>query len=94
MSQTLTVQISDQAYAAIRAQAETTGVSDVKVAADALERQFRNGDGTVTDEERQAARERFERHFGEVNLGSPTGTDNECIDADLARAYADNHETN
>ena len=27
-----------------------------------------------------------------VNLGYPTGTDNEQIDADLAREYADTHE--
>ena len=37
------------------------------------------------------ARERFERHFGEVDLGYATGVDNEQIDADLARAYAARH---
>ena len=30
--------------------------------------------------------------FGSVSLGYATGADNESIDADLARAYADNHE--
>lgn len=45
-----------------------------------------------TEAERKAARERFERHFGAVNLGHPTGVDNEAIDADLARAYDDSHE--
>ena len=30
--------------------------------------------------------------FGTVSLGYPTGADNESIDADLAREYADNHE--
>lgn len=38
--------------------------------------------------ETQAARERFERHFGEVDLGYTTGVDNEGIDADLATEYA------
>jgi hypothetical protein len=33
---------------------------------------------------------RLRRHFGAVNLGQPTGADNVQIDADLARAYADN----
>lgn len=33
--------------------------------------------------------DRFERHFGAVDLGHPTGTDNEQIDADLATAYSD-----
>ena len=30
--------------------------------------------------------------FGSVALGYPTGADNESIDADLAREYADTHE--
>lgn len=41
-----------------------------------------------TGAEEQAARERFERHFGEVDLGYATGVDNEQIDADLAGEYA------
>jgi hypothetical protein len=45
-----------------------------------------------SDAEKQAARERCERHFGEVNLGYPTGADNEGIDADLAREYSSTHE--
>lgn len=35
---------------------------------------------------------RLRRHFGVVNLGKPTGADNESIDADLARAYAGSDE--
>ena len=30
---------------------------------------------------------RLRSHFGSVDLGAPTGTDNEQIDADLARVY-------
>jgi len=29
------------------------------------------------------------RHFGAVDLGYPTGADNEKLDADLAKEYAD-----
>ena len=47
---------------------------------------------SVSPTARQAARTRFERHFGEVNLGAPTGADNDGIDADLAREYAQMHE--
>lgn len=47
---------------------------------------------TLTEEEEQSARERFERHFGEVDLGCATGTDNAQIDADIAREYANTHE--
>jgi Bacterial SH3 domain len=42
----------------------------------------------------RAARERFERHFGEVDLGYATGVDNEQIDADLAREYSSTHGEN
>jgi hypothetical protein len=46
------------------------------------------GKAKRTEADLQVARERFERHFGSVDLGYATGTDNEEIDADLARAYA------
>ena len=55
------------------------------------------GQGTPaqrTDAEMQAARERFERHFGEVDLGYATGDDNEQIDADLAKEYARTDQPN
>lgn len=33
--------------------------------------------------------DRLRCHFGSVDLGAPTGADNDTIDADLARVYAD-----
>jgi hypothetical protein len=98
MSHPLTVELSDAAYAALEFHARQTAQSPAELAAAALEQQFATADGrgpagrTPTDAEQQAARERFERHFGAVNLGHPTGADNESIDADLARAYGDSHE--
>ena len=47
-----------------------------------------------TEAEQQAAREHFERHFGAVDLGYPTGVDNEQIEADLTGEYAATHEDN
>ena len=92
MGQSLTVELSDEVYAALRRQAKAAGTSLARVAAASLERQFK-GTGTLpTDAEKQAARERFERHFGEVNLGHPTGAENESIDADLAREYSSAHQ--
>ena len=92
MSQSLTVELSDEVYAALRRRAQATGTSLAHVAAASLERQFK-GTGTLrTDAEKQDARERFERHFGEVNLGHSTGADNESIDSDLAREYSSTHE--
>jgi hypothetical protein len=41
---------------------------------------------------KNAARARFEHHFGTLALDSATDLDNESIDADLAREYASTHE--
>ena len=46
----------------------------------------------LTEEELQAARERFRRHCGAVNSGDPHSADNERIDEDLAREYGSTHE--
>jgi hypothetical protein len=46
-----------------------------------------------TEAEKQDARERLERHFGEIDLGDATGADNESIDADLAREYTSAHSS-
>jgi Protein of unknown function DUF104 len=40
----------------------------------------------------QAPRGGLRELFGSVDLGYPTGADNESIDADLAREYACSHE--
>ena len=92
MSQSLTVELTDEVYSALRCQAQTAGTSLAHVAAASLERQF-IGTGTLrTDTEKQAARQRFEWHFGEVNPGHPAGEDNESIDADLARESSSTHD--
>jgi len=41
-----------------------------------------------TEVEKQAARDRFERHFGTYKTDDAMALDNERIDADLAREYA------
>jgi hypothetical protein len=98
MSQNLLLELSDEAYFAIRRQAEAAGVSPAQLVAASLEERFSGLDGLanlhplLTEAQKQAARERFEHHFGAVNLGYATGPDNESIDADLAREYADSHE--
>lgn len=40
----------------------------------------------------QRSRGTLRELFGSVDLGYPTGADNESIDADLAREYASTHE--
>src|SRR6266567_1596511 len=99
MSEKLILEISDLTFAAIQQQARKAGTSPDHVAAAVLERSFgnpgeaMNGPGQLIEAEKQAARRRFERHFGAVDLGYSTGTDNEGIDTDLGKEYADPHET-
>ena len=93
MSQSLTLQINDRSFDAMQTVAASSGISIAQVAAKALERQFRN-ETPQSEIDKQIARERFERHFGELNLGSIDGSDNDSIDADLAREYASDHEAN
>ena len=104
MSQTITVELPDEVYAAVQQVADTAGVTPAEVAASTLRQRFGTGSGQAaetpprkpksewTEEEKQAARERFRRHRGAVSSGDPHGSDNERIDADLAREYADSHE--
>lgn len=86
MSESITLKLSDEAYAALRRQAQAVGTSPAEEAAASLEQRFRGPTPARSEEEPAAGRERFERHFGEIDLGRPTGTDNASIDADLARA--------
>ncbi len=46
----------------------------------------------LSDAERTAARAQFAKHIGAVDLGYPTGADNEQIDRDLGSEYASTHE--
>jgi hypothetical protein len=92
MSEPLTLELSEQAFAVLRRQAEAAGTSPARLAAASLERQFGNTEAIQDESARQAARERFERHFGEIKQGGAMDADNERIDADLAGEYADTHE--
>jgi len=98
MSQTLTVQLSDTTFAVLEEWARAVGQSPAELAASAVKEWCNGRNGvaqdrnTMTEEEKQAARERFERHFGEVSLGYPIATDNEALDEALGREYMNNHE--
>ena len=97
MSHQLSVQLSDAAFAQLQLKAAIDAKSPAELASAALEQQFRQSSELQvvsmpkSSLELQELRERFERHFGEVDMGSATGVDNEGIDADLAREYADSH---
>ena len=98
MSQTLILELNDAVYTTIPRQAEGAGTSPAHWLAETLEQQYgrrHTGQSALqqrTAAEQQAARARFEQHFGAVDCSDATGADNEQIDADLAREYADTHE--
>jgi hypothetical protein len=93
MSQSLTLELTEQVFVAIQQQAQAIGVSPSQLAATLLEQQFPQAFKLLLDEaEKNAARSRFEHHFGTLGVGSSTDLDNESIDADLAREYASTHE--
>lgn len=93
MSQSLTLQLSEQVFAAIQRHAQAIGISPAQLAATLLERQFPQAFKLLLDEaEKNAARARFEHHFGTLELDDSTDLGNESIDADLAIEYASTHE--
>jgi len=93
MNQNLTLELSEQVFAAIQRQARAIGISPAQLAATLIERQFPQAFKLLLDEaEKNAARERFEHHFGTLEPGSFTDLNNESIDADLVKEYASTHE--
>ncbi|AFZ44352.1 hypothetical protein PCC7418_2196 [Halothece sp. PCC 7418] len=92
MSQNLNLELSDEVYQTLKQQAKNAGLSLQEWIVFSLTQQSHNQeDRTVA--EKEAVRDRFRRHAGAINLGYPTGADNESIDADLARAYNNENET-
>ena len=91
MSEVLRIHLSDPAYLSLKERATVAGTTAEQFAEAVLERQF--GVSPMEAPVRQAARERFERHIGEVNLGFATGADNDSIDLDLANEHSCTNET-
>ncbi|WP_089721466.1 hypothetical protein [Candidatus Entotheonella palauensis] len=92
MSQTLVLELSDETYAAIQHRAEVAGISPAYWLSRNLEQQYGLTPARLTAEEHQAARERFEQHFGKLEFADAVGADNAQIDAELAKEYGDSHE--
>ncbi len=94
MSRVLSLELSDEVYAALQQQAEVAGVSLAELVASSIEQQYGSPrrEKSQAETEKEVARQRFRSHAGSINLGYATGADNESIDADLARAYSDTSE--
>lgn len=92
---TVNLELSDTVYAILVQQAESAGISLSKWIALFLEQQCilaqplpEQPIAVQQTEAEKAARERFRRHAGAIDLGYAVGADNDSIDADLARAYS------
>jgi hypothetical protein len=92
MSQQLTLEISDEVYADLQRKASAVGISITEWIVTVLSRQGAAANRVMLSlEQQEQAQQKFKRHAGAISLGYATGTDNEVIDADLAKAYADEY---
>ncbi len=80
-----TLELPESVYEALVEEARASGLAPADWIASKLSRGSEDA-GPSTE------LERLLRHAGSIDLGRPTGTDNEGIDADLAREYSDSHE--
>jgi len=78
VSQVLSLELSDEVYAALQQQAEITGISLAELVATSIEQQYRSSrrEKSQTETEREAIRQRFRSHAGSINLGSATNESN------------------
>ncbi|WP_448572851.1 hypothetical protein [Trichothermofontia sp.] len=92
MSQQLTLEISDEVYADLQRKANAVGISITEWIVAVLSRQGAVANRVILSlEQQEQARQKFKSHAGAISLGYATGPDNEGIDADLAKAYADEY---
>jgi hypothetical protein len=90
MSQQLTLEISDEVYTVLQQQASAVGLPVSEWLIASLKKQYGSSTSfALNNEEEKEARQRLLTHAGAISLGYATGTENEGIDADLAKAYAD-----
>jgi hypothetical protein len=97
MSHSLNIELSDPTYRELQTEAQESNTTPALLAAKAVEQKYVRSptnprNAHLSDAERLLRRQRFEECFGSVAVGHPSGADNDAIDADLAREYADPHE--
>ncbi len=89
MSQQLILEINDDIYLKLQRQASAVSLSVSALITTQINRQYGIlSAANLSNEVEQEARQRLLGYAGSINLGYPTGIDNESIDADLAKAYA------
>lgn len=85
MNSNLAIQLSENAFTTLSAEALAAGKTPEELAADVVESIYAGGRAHVADA--AAARAEFERCFGMVDMGHAVGLQNEAIDSDLAGEY-------
>jgi hypothetical protein len=88
MSQVVTLELSDEVCTALNLKAQRAGVSLSEWIQSTLDQQGGLSNQQKAEVDDEAARQRFRRHAGAIDLGYPTGADNASIDADLVSSYS------
>jgi predicted CopG family antitoxin len=91
MSQLLTLELSDELYAMLQQQSSAAGLSISEWIIESLSQKQcsqTSAEQISPIQSEEESLQRLLRYAGAVGLGHPTGSDNESIDADLTRAYA------
>lgn len=91
MDDTLELHLSEELCAQVQRSASAQGQTPEEWAIAALLAQLAPRKSRARHSVRTRRDDKLRAHFGCVNLGGPTGVDNDQIDADLARAYAEPH---
>jgi len=91
MNQELTIELSNEVYTALQQKANAVGLSLTEWIVAALSKQDNTVNEVLHSAQQEEARQRFRKHAGAISLGYATGIDNEGIDTDLAKAYADEY---
>ena len=87
MSQQLILEISDEVYLKLQGQASVASLSVPEWLITMLNKQYANSK-VLSNEVEIEASQRLLNYAGAFSFGYATGADNESIDADLAKAYA------
>jgi predicted transcriptional regulator len=89
MSQQLTLEISDELYLRLQHQADITKQSVSELLTNQINQRYGMvSTPSLSSAVEQEARQRLLNYAGIIDLGYATGIDNESIDADLAKVYA------
>ncbi len=92
MSKTLTFELPDEIYEALRQLAEKSDAPFEDVALEWLARHAHAPQPTIANADSEAAWSRLRQFAGAANSGDPQSADNRRIDADLAREYGASHQ--